>query len=95
MANNSPEQDLIDLFVKSLEVHEDKTIKIQELYNKNCKVRNFADIEFTSESGVLWLIEAKSNDSSDNSNTVHKIFGGYQYWTSILRKQPHLLPLLR
>ena len=75
MANRSPEQDLIDLFVEALNKHEDEDIQIRTLHNKNCKARKFADIEFTSASGKRWAIEAKSNDSKDAHNTVHKIFG--------------------
>lgn len=32
-------------------------------------------MEFISQSGQHWVIEAKSNDSSDAHNTIHKIFG--------------------
>jgi len=75
LTNRSPEQNLIDSFVEALNTHEDENIKIRTLYNKNCKSRKFADIEFTSVSGKRWAIEAKSNDSKDAHNTVHKIFG--------------------
>jgi hypothetical protein len=45
------------------------------LINQSCKSRKYADVEFISSSGIHWVIEAKSNDSSDAHNTVHKIFG--------------------
>jgi hypothetical protein len=75
MANRSPEQDLIDSFVEVLNNHGDDNIKISELINNNCKSKKTADIEYISESGQLWVIEAKSHDSKDAHNTVHKIFG--------------------
>jgi hypothetical protein len=75
LANRSPEQDLISEFVSSLKSHADESICIDSLYNDNCKSRKFADIEFMSKSGQRWAIEAKSNDSKDAHNSVHKIFG--------------------
>jgi len=75
MANRTPEQDLIDLFVKHLHVHDDHEIKIYTLINDRCKSHTYADIEYVSISGQHWVIEAKSNDSSDAANTIHKIFG--------------------
>ena len=75
MSNRSQEQDLIDLFVESLQSQVSKDIEIKIIHNKKCRARNFADIEFISKTGILWLIEAKSNESSDAPNTVHKIFG--------------------
>ncbi len=75
MGNRNPEQDIIDLFTDALQNHTDNDIKIKTLVNKNCRARKHADIEFISTSGCYWVIEAKSNDSSDAHNTVHKIFG--------------------
>lgn len=75
MTNRKPEQDLIDAFVAALEVHKDERLAIGHLRNSSCKSKNCADIEFHSKSGVHWVIEAKSHDSKDKHNTVHKIFG--------------------
>lgn len=75
MSNKTPEQDLIDAFVNSLQEHDSPDLKIGELLNSNCKAKKWADIEYISVSGSHWVIEAKSNDSSDAHNTVHKIFG--------------------
>ena len=75
LANRSPEQNLIDLFVEALNQHENEEIKIKILHNKSCRSQTFADIEFTSASGMRWAIEVKSNDSKDAHNTAHKIFG--------------------
>ncbi len=75
MANRTPEQDLIDEFVAHLEKQNDNQICIEKLINKNCKSKRFADVEFESKAKVHWVIEAKSNDSKDAPNTVHKIFG--------------------
>ena len=75
MANRTPEQNLIDAFVESLRNHADEHLRLKELHNSSCKARKFADIEYTSNSGARWAIEAKSNDSKDAHNTVHKIFG--------------------
>ncbi|PSW08300.1 hypothetical protein C9J01_24325 [Photobacterium rosenbergii] len=75
MANRSPEQDLIDGFISSLSRIEDADYRIQTLINSNCKAKKFADIEYVSHSGQRWAIEAKSNDSKDAHNSVHKIFG--------------------
>lgn len=75
MANRRPEQNLIDAFIEALQTHTDEHICIETLHNSNCKARKYADIEFTSKSGQRWAIEAKSNDSKDAHNSVHKIFG--------------------
>lgn len=75
MANKTPEQDLINDFVRYLRAHEDQSIRIAELFNDNCKSKRLADVEFESADQVRWVIEAKSNDSKDKHNTVHKIFG--------------------
>lgn len=75
MANRTPEQDLIDAFVAALKVHEDRRLAIGNVLNSKCKAKHHADIEFHSKTGVHWVIEAKSNDSQDKHNTVHKIFG--------------------
>lgn len=71
----TPEQDLIDQFIGHLNVHENDDLKISEIYNQNCKSKTRADVEFRSVSNIHWAIEAKSNDSRDKHNTVHKIFG--------------------
>ena len=75
MGNRAPEQDLIDEFVAHLRNHVDDNIRIGTLYNSNCRSKSFADIEFESISKLHWVIEAKSDDSKDRHNTVHKIFG--------------------
>ena len=76
MANQSPEQDLIDDFVAHLKKDSrDEFCPKDEFTNTNCKVKKWADVEFVSKSGKHWVIEAKSNDSKDAHNTVHKIFG--------------------
>src|SRR5574337_548408 len=69
------EQKLIDAFVDALRNHRNVDPRIDKLCNKNCRSKKFADIEFFSKSGLHWVIEAKSNDSEDKHNTVHKIFG--------------------
>jgi hypothetical protein len=48
---------------------------ISKLINKSCSSKKFADIEYISNDGTKWAIEAKSHDSSDRHNTVHKLFG--------------------
>lgn len=75
MANRTPEQDLVNNFVQHLRTHEDPAIRIKSLLNSNCKAKKLADVEFESDAGLHWVIEAKSNDSLDKHNTVHKIFG--------------------
>lgn len=75
MANRTPEQDLINQFVAHLQQHADNNIKINSIINFNCKSKKFADVEFKSRTNLHWVIEAKSDDSSDKHNTVHKIFG--------------------
>lgn len=75
MANRSPEQKLIDQFVAYLREHPDDSLRIESLLNANCKSKTLADVEFTSKAKLHWVIEAKSNDSGDRHNTVHKIFG--------------------
>ena len=75
MGNRAPEQNLIDSFIKELKNHANLEIKIDNLINFNCKSKTFADVEFISESQQHWVIEAKSHNSSDASNTIHKIFG--------------------
>lgn len=75
MVNRTPEQDLINGFVTALKAHNDERLIIDKLHNSNCKAKNHADIEFHSKSGIHWVIEAKSHDSKDKYNTVHKLFG--------------------
>lgn len=75
MANRTPEQNLIDEFVAHLHEHADDRVKIDTVINFNCRSKKFADIEFTSKANLHWVIEAKSDDSGDKHNTVHKIFG--------------------
>jgi len=75
MANQAPEQNLIDEFIEHLRDEADENLCIDELYNSKCRSKTFADIEFLSKSKLRWVIEAKSNDSKDKHNTVHKIFG--------------------
>lgn len=75
MANRAPEQNLIDEFVVHLRNHDDDNIRIAELFNSNCRSKKFADIEFESITKLRWVVEAKSDDSKDKHNTVHKIFG--------------------
>lgn len=75
MANRTPEQDLINEFVAHLKQHTDVTVSIGTLINTKCKSKKFADIEFKSKTDLHWVIEAKSDDSGDKHNTVHKIFG--------------------
>ena len=75
MANRSPEQDLIDAFVESLKSDKNPDIQIDEIFNKSCKSKKFADIEYVAKNGQRWAIEAKSNDSKDAHNSVHKLFG--------------------
>ena len=70
MANRNPEQDLINKFVESI-----KKTKGVEIVCANCKLQSRADVEFKMQNGEYWVIEAKSRDSSDKYNTVHKLFG--------------------
>jgi hypothetical protein len=75
MANKKPEQNLIDQFVDYIRKCNDNSLKIKKLHNQKCSTKIFADIEFDSESGIHWAIEAKSNDSKNAPNTVHQFFG--------------------
>ena len=88
MANRTPEQDLIDIFVNHLQQHADEEICISKIINSNCKSKKFADIEFKSKANLHWVIEAKSNDSEDRYNTVHKIFGELLKGNADLFAQP-------
>lgn len=75
MSNRTPEQDLIDEFVGHLKSYDDDNLCISTVINSNCRSKKFADVEFESKARLHWVIEAKSNDSKDRHNTVHKIFG--------------------
>ena len=75
MANRTPEQDLIDQFLEYLETNADDDLRVAKIINKNCRSKTYADVEFHSASKLHWVIEAKSDDSKDRHNTVHKIFG--------------------
>lgn len=70
-----PEQSLIDLFVEHLRKSTDPRISIKSLLNKNCRSKKLSDVEYISQDDTHWVIEAKSDDSGDKHNTVHKIFG--------------------
>ncbi|SDY89133.1 hypothetical protein [Nitrosomonas halophila] len=75
MANRSPEQGLIDEFVAHLKQHKDDNLRIETVINTSCKSKNYADVEFRSAANLHWVIEAKSDESKDRHNTIHKIFG--------------------
>jgi hypothetical protein len=75
MSRLTSEQYLIDGFVTALRAHTDPNLRLNELINDNCRARNFADVEFKSESKIHWVIEAKSDESGDRHNSAHKIFG--------------------
>lgn len=75
MVNRNPEQELINEFVKHLNMHNDDQLKIEDLINSKCKSKKHADIEFISKQKIHWVIEAKSHESKDKYNTIHKIFG--------------------
>lgn len=75
MANRTPEQDLIEQFVAHLREYHDESLCIKILLNANCKSKSQADVEFISKDNLHWVIEAKSDESKDKHNTVHKIFG--------------------
>ncbi len=75
MPNRSPEQDLIDAFIAQVETHSNPEYTVKTLHNKKCRAKKFADVEYIAVSGTHWVIEAKSHDSKDKYNTVHKIFG--------------------
>ena len=76
MPNQKYEQRLVDGFVQQIRriIEEDCNDPIV-IHNDRCGSRTFADIEFTLPSGQRWAIEAKSDQSSDKHNTVHKLFG--------------------
>lgn len=73
--NRRPEQDLINLFLEKIEKSGDKAIKPKIINNIHCKSKSQADMDFIAEDGTHWIIEAKSHDSKDKYNTVHKFFG--------------------
>jgi hypothetical protein len=75
MSNRRPEQELIESFLALASKSPVPDLKVEELINGNCKSRTFADVEYRSTSGLHWIIEAKSHDSLDKYNAVHKIFG--------------------
>ena len=75
MPRKTPEQDLVDAFDAELHNHQDSHLRIETLINQNCKAKKYSDIEYISVSKTHWVIEAKSNDSGDAHNSVHKIFG--------------------
>jgi len=69
------EQDLVDIFVDRMTTHPEADLCIQTLHNSGCGAHAYADVEFTSRSGVLWAVEAKTHESQDRHNTAHKLFG--------------------
>ncbi|BCG18121.1 MULTISPECIES: hypothetical protein [Vibrio] len=75
MVQRKPEQDLIDGFVCCLKRAKDPSFRAATIINFSCKAKKYADVEYISEDGTRWVIEAKSHDSSDRHNTVHKLFG--------------------
>lgn len=75
--NNTPEQNLINGFVTALRLSKDANISIvaRDLINNKCGSKNFADIEYVSDSGIHWVIEAKTAETRNMQNEVHKVFG--------------------
>ena len=73
--NTKHEQPLIDRFVVALNASEDDDLRIAHPHNDRCGKQNYADLEFTSASGLRWAIEAKTGKSGNRNNEVHKLFG--------------------
>lgn len=73
MAKRQPEQDLINQFIKIIKTS-NPDIRPIRILNENCRAKKTADIEFETEK-FHWIIEAKSNNSGDAHNSVHKLFG--------------------
>lgn len=69
--NKSWEQKLIDSF-KEVKI---KDIKADSHNNFNCRSNTKADVQYTDLKGTDWFIEAKSFNSPDKYNGLHKIFG--------------------
>lgn len=75
-----PEQDLIDDFVATLKISTDSDIskKSGTFINTKCRGRGndeYADVEYISDSGTHWVIEAKTNKTNNFPNEIHKVFG--------------------
>lgn len=69
------EQALVDQFVAAtLSELAENEFRLKSKINTNCKHKNYADIEYISETGIHWVIEAKSN-LKDRHNAIHKLFG--------------------
>ena len=71
------EQDFVDRFMSIAQSHADDNLGIGKVINSRCKAKHFADIEYLSRSGTHWAIEAKTHESPDFANAVHKIFGEF------------------
>jgi hypothetical protein len=69
------EQDFVDRFISIAESHADVDLCIGKVINSRCKAKKYADVEYVSKSGIHWAIEAKTHESPDFGNAVHKIFG--------------------
>ncbi|MGJ0514187.1 MAG: hypothetical protein ACR65O_00380 [Methylomicrobium sp.] len=76
MANkNEIEQELVTEFCSFIEQHGDETFAVDEIHNGSGDTKFYADIELTTTSGELIAIEAKTHETRDAPNTVHKVFG--------------------
>jgi hypothetical protein len=70
------EQALINRFVEAARSDQaDNVFRLKRIVNQSCKSKKFADIEYTSQADIHWIIEAKSYDSKDRHNAIHKLFG--------------------
>lgn len=70
---SSPEASLVAAFVDIIRNH--TKFGIAKEFNVGSDTNQFADVEYLSKSGEYIVIEAKSNETQDAPNTVHKVFG--------------------
>ncbi|WP_297575913.1 hypothetical protein [uncultured Deefgea sp.] len=69
------EAELVKEFCNYLTLNTAHTFHAATIHNQNGDTGNFADIELTTSSGELIAIEAKTHETRDAPNTVHKVFG--------------------
>lgn len=66
---------LVSKFCEFVRSYGNDEFSVTTIHNASGDTNEYADIELTTATGVLVAIEAKTHETRDAPNTVHKVFG--------------------
>ncbi len=66
---------LVSQFCEFLRNYGNESFTVRLIHNASGDTSEYADIELTTATGELIAIEAKTHETQDGPNTVHKVFG--------------------